>query len=84
MNPWLLTAWLACQAFDEGTTHYALRQGYSEGNPVMQHARLPIKVSVNLAGLLWYKQTKRKTFPVLLTVAGCAGGSWNTYQLMRR
>lgn len=83
MSPWLLTAWLACQAFDEGTTSYGLHHGFRESNPLMQRARLPIRVSVNIGALIYYRKTHAKLIPVLMAATGCVGGSWNTYQLRK-
>ena len=84
VSPLLLAAWLVCQSFDEGTTQYALRHNFHEGNGAMQHARTPIKVSVNIAALLAYRKTRVKAIPWVMAATGCTGGSWNTYQLTRR
>lgn len=81
--PWLLTAWIACQSLDGGTTAYGFRHGFREGNVVMQRAIVPIKVSVNVGAILWYRHTKRRALPVTYALAGCTGGSWNLYQLRR-
>ncbi len=85
MNPILLTAWLACQALDGTTTAIALhRYGPGvESNPIMRKGHIPIRIGVNLGGLLAYRRTKARAIPVVLAISGCAAGGWNLRQLAR-
>lgn len=84
MNPFLLTAWIACQTFDVTTTRMALNRGGREMNPIMRRGMVPLKLSVNLFGILVYRKTHEKALPIAFSIGGCAAGSWNTYQLRRR
>jgi hypothetical protein len=85
MNPILLTAWLACQAFDAGSTYAALHSGnFVEANPVMSHGGMyTLKVSVNIGGLLAYRKTHAKVIPALFMGTGCAAGTWNMMQMRK-
>ncbi len=85
MTPLLLTAWFACQALDGTTTAVALhRYGADvERNPIMRKGHIPIRVSLNVAGIFAYRRTRAKTIPIVLAISGCAAGGWNLRQLAR-
>ena len=87
MNPWLLAAWIGCQAFDGATTAVALQRGAIELNPILsaQPARLyPIKIGVNLGAYLWARRLPKgpqRAVGALFAATGCAAGAWNIRQL---
>lgn len=88
MSTLMLTAWIACQSLDLGTTLYGLRQpGIREGNPVMRGPHLSsVKVSVNLGLLIWRQQSRgpvRWVIPASMAATGCTAGALNIGTIRR-
>ncbi len=87
MHPLLLTAWIACQSLDLGTTVVGLRNpNIREGNPVMRGPQLAtLKVSVNVLAVWGTFQLAKKApkakatsvIPIAAAVSGCLAGSLN-------
>ncbi len=90
MNAFLLTAWIACQSFDAGSTYAALHSGrFREGNPIMSHRVLyPLKLSVNLTALWAYHKVAKShpasaaVIPITFIATGCIAGTLNTRKLL--
>ena len=84
MNPFIIAAWLACQSLDAVTTEIAIKHYNGvEMNPFMQKARFPIRIGVNLLGILVYRKTKTKVVPSVAIATGCAAGTWNILQMVK-
>jgi hypothetical protein len=91
MNAFLLTAWIACQSFDAGSTYVAIRSGhFHEANPAMSHRALyPLKLTVNLTALWAYHKVGKShratvAIPIAFAATGCVAGTLNTQKLMSR
>lgn len=79
----LLIAWLGCQGADLTTTTIALRRGAYEQNAIMRGGRLyPLKIAINVTGLIGWKRTKTATRRNIMAgtfaVAGCVPAVLNT------
>lgn len=79
----LLIAWLGCQGADATTTMIALHRGATEQNAIVRGSRLyPMKITVNVAGLIGWKRTKTATRKNIIAgtfaVAGCVPAMLNT------
>lgn len=79
----LLIAWLGCQGADLTTTTIAMRKGAVEQNVLVRGGRLyPLKISVNLSGVLLWRHgktaTQRNIVAGTFAVAGCVPAVLNT------
>lgn len=84
----LFIAWLSCQGTDFTTTAVALHRGAYEQNAVVRGGRLyPLKVSVNVAGLIGWARAKtparKNMLSATFAVAGCAPAAFNTAALRK-
>jgi hypothetical protein len=81
MNTILLTAWIACQALDVGSTALALKTGrFVEGNSLMAGKRgYVIKVSANVA--MFTQRKRSKLIPIVMSASGCLAGSLNIHTM---
>jgi len=87
MSPWLLAAWIGCQALDSSTTAVALRDArLMEGNPLLRGPHfVTMKISVNVGALLWQRQIDkqrpasavRRVLPIVMAGSGCGAGALN-------
>lgn len=86
MNTLLLTAWIACQSLDVGTTAYGLQHGFREANPAMRgsHA-MALKVSVNIGAFVWHRKIAERpnawVIPVTMAAGGCVPGALNLQKI---
>lgn len=88
LNTLLLTAWIGCQSLDLGTTIHALHsKRFVEGNPVMAGRQMvPVKVSVNVGLLLWYRtipKEQRWALAAPAAASGCIPGALNLQKIRR-
>lgn len=80
----MMTAMVACQAADLGTTWYALDHGFEEANPIMPSniegiAAVKVVMTAAIAGMAYTTRDKRIRRQVMAigAVFGCGPAIWN-------
>lgn len=84
----LFIAWLGCQGADFATTAVALRRGAYEQNAAVRGGRLyPIKVSVNVAGVIGWARAntpaRKNILAATFAATGCGAAALNGRALWR-